>query len=82
MAEYLYEREILAEGCWDIDNPNRVDLEGNQIHLASEVADALPGKMFQMICDGPVCKFIFSQALTAQEEATLTTTVNNHKQNL
>jgi len=83
--DYEYTRERLTEGdhagSWDIDNPDRVDGEGNRIHLASEVSTAFPGKKFRLRCVGADCTFIFEEELTSEQETTLTTTVNDHKNN-
>jgi hypothetical protein len=80
MAEYLYTRE-LVNGAYDIDNPLRVDGEGFQIHLATEIVAALPGKVFKEYCNGTECKLVFVDTLTSGEETTLTNTVTTHKNN-
>jgi hypothetical protein len=89
MATYNYTRERLAEGDhineWDIDNPDRVDGGLDQIHLATEITAAIPGKILDVpgiICNGSSCTIAFTEALTAGEETTLTTIVNNHKNNV
>jgi hypothetical protein len=83
--DYEYTRERLTggdhAGAWDIDNPDRVDEYDNQIHLASEVSDSLSGKKFKMICNDSDCVFHFEEELTTEQESTLTTIVNNHKNN-
>lgn len=81
MPEYPYTREQNGGGDWDIDNPARVDGEGKQIHLATEVAVAIPGKTFKLFCDESVAKFVFAEALTSGEESTLSATVAAHKAN-
>jgi len=86
MADYEYTREQLASGdhagMWDINNPDRVDGEGNQILLAEEVQTALPGKQFKLNCNDGTATFTFVDSLTTEEESTLDTTVANHKNNV
>jgi len=81
MPEYIYTREQNGGGEWNIDNPARVDGEGNQIHLAKEVEIALPGKAFKLFCDETQARFVFDEALTTEEETTLGDTVAAHKAN-
>ena len=83
---YQFTRENLAagdnSGLWDVDNPDRVSGDpSTQLHLAKEIEAALPGKLFKVRNFGAICNVIFSEALSVEEEATLTTTVNNHKSN-
>jgi len=84
MTDYEYTREKLTSGphagAWDIDNPDRVD-EEKQIHLAKEVETAIPGRKFRLVCADTLATFIFATTLTSEQETTLTTTVNNHKNN-
>lgn len=96
MVTYVYARELLTENDhileekdhineWNIDNPYRTDAEGNQIHLTTEIAAAIPAKGFacpSMVCDGVDCSINFIEDLTPEEIAILTTTVNNHKNNV
>ena len=81
MVEYEYSRELLPDGRFDIDNPNRVDAEGHQIFLAKEVYTALSQKPFGLICDATTATFSFEVDLTTEEKTTLDTTVSNHKNN-
>ena len=81
MADYNYTRGTIASGEYDINNPDRVDVDGNQIWLADEVKTALPGKNFTLSCDASDAYFTFEEALSTGDETTLTTTVNNHKNN-
>jgi|GEM_PF-5638033 len=85
MSQHDFTREQLVgdpyPGAWDVNNPRRVDGEGDQIHLAFEVRSALPGKTFRMRCSGALCRFEFDQDLTAPEIATLDVTVAAHKTN-
>ena len=81
MADYNYTRGTIANGEYDINNPDRVDGGGNQIWLANEVETALPGKSFTLYCDATEATFNFPTALSAGDETTLTTTVNAHKNN-
>jgi len=78
---YSYTRELLPEGAYDIDNPNRVDGEGKQIYLAKEVEPAFPGKHFRVVCDEDSCDIIFEEELDSGEQAVLTQKVNEHKAN-
>jgi hypothetical protein len=80
MVDYVYSRE-LVEGRYDIDNKNRVDGEGNQIHLSNEVSIALPGKLFRLVCDAGEAKFIFNTSLSPEEELVLDACVTAHKNN-
>jgi hypothetical protein len=80
MFEYNFTREIIGD-CYNINNPLRVDGEGNQIWLAKEVEVALPGKKFRLFCDEAVVKFEFETELTSGEQETLSDTVDAHKNN-
>ena len=81
MFEYFYTREIVND-AWNINNNERVDQNGNQICLSSEVEQALPDKMFKMFCAAEECKFVFEVELTENEKSILDLTVYNHKNNL
>lgn len=78
--DYLYTREK-AGGMYNIDNPNRTDLELNQIHLAKEI-EAEITKNFTIICNDGECKIVFEEALTDEEKDTLDIIVENHKNNI
>lgn len=80
MAEYIYTRDLVS-GSYNIENPARVDEGGDQIHLAKEVSDALPGKTFKMICMGTEVKFDFDIALDSGEQTTISNIVTAHKNN-
>ncbi len=80
MPEYLYTREIVS-GAYNIENPLRLSGE-DQIHVAKEVSDALPGKTFKMICEGTEVKFNFDQTLDAGEQTILSNIVTAHKDNI
>ncbi len=80
MTEYIYQRELI-NGTWNIDNYDRVDGEGNQIHLAKEVETSIPDKVFKLCCNGSEAKFIFTTELDANEQTTLGNTVTAHKNN-
>jgi hypothetical protein len=81
VATYNYSREIV-DNLYDIDNVARVDGEGNQIYLAQEIEAALPGKNFNVVCNGADAAIIFTEDLTAEEQTTLGTIVSNHKNNV
>ena len=80
MNEYNYTREIV-DSEYNINNPARLDGEGNQIFLGDEIVAALPGKSFKILGDAGVCKIQFDTALTDGEKTTLDTVVSNHKNN-
>lgn len=79
--DYTYARALLGSGQWDIDNPNRVDGGGAQIHLVKEIEAALPIITFTLRCDGAVLTICCDNPLTAGEEATITGLVSSHKAN-
>jgi hypothetical protein len=81
MVEYLYTRELI-DGCWNVENIDRKDEEGNHIFLGQEIQIALPGKMFNFILDGAEIKFVFEEELSEAEQSILGTVVYNHKNNL
>ena len=83
---YEYTREKLTSGshtgAWDIDNPDRVDGEGQQIYLSNEIQSVLPDKHFTVNCNSGVCSIDFNgTTLTSEEKSTLDVTVANHKSN-
>jgi len=89
MHEYFYTREHLTDGqyagSWNIENPERVDIEGNQIHITKEIKDglSLDCRMFCNIDnDISKVKFIFTSELTPEQKSQLDTIVYNHKHNL
>jgi hypothetical protein len=77
--EYNYSRE-LVNGAYNIDNPLRVDLEGNQIYLAKEIQAQIPS-IIGLKCHNSNCEIDFSEELTTEEKALLDTLVSNHKNN-
>jgi hypothetical protein len=81
MKEYSYERSTISDGRRDIDNPLRVDGEGNQIHLSKEIESALPGKNFKLKCHGDNAVLIFDNDLSSEEENLLSQVVISHKNN-
>jgi len=87
MYVYNYTREYVESyNNWNINNPQRVDIDGNQIFLAEEVEQALPDKSFLFYGgynqDPTIARFEFEIELSAEEIVTLDTTVYNHKNNL
>lgn len=78
--EYDYTREKLPDGQWDINNPNRVDAEGHQIKLITEVIAAIEIEV-SMLCAGPSCKLVSPTEWTSEQEDTVATVVANHKAN-
>jgi len=79
-VEYVYIRS-LVNGMYNIDNPERVDGEGNRIHLAKEIEAEFPDWDFNVRNNGSVCKIVYSEALTAPEKTTLDGIVIAHKNN-
>lgn len=81
MITYFYTREIVNDH-WNINNPERVDIDGNQIYLSKEVETALPEATFRMYCNGSEVCFLFDSELSVSDKETLDTCVSNHKNNL
>lgn len=81
MVEYAYERSALEGGRFDIQNPDRVDGEGEQIYISKEVEAALPGKEFKLRCHHQETIFYFESELSSVEEALLAETVVKHQSN-
>ena len=79
MTEYTYTRE-LVNGVYDVNNPDRLDVEGNQIYLVDEILTAL-SKKANMHCNGSDMHLEFEDELTTQEKTTLDTVVADHKAN-
>ena len=81
MSEYFYTREMVGND-WNIENPLRIDGEGNHIFLAREAENALPNKMFKLFCVESEVKFVFEEELSENEQTILGQVVYNHKNNL
>jgi len=87
--EYKYNREIInydvngeTGKCWDINNRNRIDGDGNQIFLSNEVQDAITNHKFILICNSDNATFVFDRELTQEEKDILDVTTYNHKNNI
>jgi hypothetical protein len=80
MAEYTSTRSIV-NGCYNVDNPLRLDGSEKPIHLAKELETALPGKIFTLCCSGAEIKLCVDGTLTSGEQTTLSTTVTAHEDN-
>jgi len=80
MAIYNYSRELVS-GQYNINNKERVDGEGNQIHIFTEIKAVLPGKPFKINCSDTSVEFNFNDSLSAEEKTTLDNTVASHKNN-
>lgn len=91
---YHYTREILQSpdpwaGSWDIENPNRVDGEGNQIYLEKEIMNyedeyqvkPFWGK-FNTNSYSADYEIIFLFELSPEQKTIIDTFVYNHKHNL
>jgi hypothetical protein len=82
MYKYYYTREIV-DGNYNIDNPNRVDGEGNKVLLADDVETLFPTYQFRIYCgEGNVTIAFLGNELTNGEKIDLDTCVYNHKNNL
>jgi hypothetical protein len=82
MAEYIYTRDLLPDGEWDINNPNRVDGQGDQIMLAYEIAQAIPAiTHIDLVCVDAEAKVTTDPDLTPEQKTTMDTVVANHKAN-
>ena len=73
-TEYSYLRSTLTGG-WDVDYPGRT-------RLAKEIETTLSGKKFRICCEGTSCKAIFEVALSAGDETTLDSIVDDHQNNV
>jgi hypothetical protein len=81
--EYLYIREWDNVGsCWLVENPQRIDINGHQIYLSSEVKEDVAVVPFTMICDQAMLKFIFNDPLTPNQKTELDTTIYDHQHNI
>ena len=84
---YSYTRSKLLTGVhigsWNINNPDHLDIDGNQIYLSNEIEEALPGKLFTVHCSYEECNIIFPEDdLTQEEKTILDAIVNNHQNNV
>lgn len=79
--EYEYTRHIRPDGRYDIDNPDRVDGEGNQILLAKEIHETFPDLLIKTQCVELVFKVITEIELDSTQQATLTQVVLDHQAN-
>ncbi len=80
MKEYIYSREK-TDGKYDIENQERVDGEGEQIHLAKEIEAAFSCGCFRVICNGAECKVMFKIDPTEDQKSLLDGIVLAHKNN-
>lgn len=82
MYKYYYTREIV-NNAYNIDNPLRVDGEGNQIFLVDEIESLFPNKRFKLFCGNNLVNVVFyDSSLTDDEKIDLDECVYNHKNNL
>ena len=82
MYKYYYTREIVNND-YNIDNPARVDGEGNKILLAQEIETLFPNNKFHVFCCNDLATVAFYyMALTASEKIDLDKCIYNHKNNL
>ena len=78
---YNYNRPQV-EGIYKIDNPDRVDGEGKQIHLSIEIQTEFPSYPFSVRCFKTDCNIEFvNRELTTEEKTSLDTIVSNHINN-
>jgi len=80
MITYTYERSII-NGKYDINNPNRIDIEGNQIYLSDEITSQI-SNLYKISCNNTVCNITFKEELTKVEKDLLETILYNHKNNI
>jgi len=81
MFEYSYTRD-LVDGRYNINNEARVDGEGEQITLWSEIkAASFASKLCGIKCSGDTAKVCTSEELTGAEQTELDTIVSDHKNN-
>jgi hypothetical protein len=81
MNDYYYERGSVDDAMYAIENPHRVDADGNQIRIALEIQAALPGVVFRTYADGSVFRVQTDEALTPAQIETLGALVETHKAN-
>ena len=84
-AEYSFFRPYNSSGNYYlIDNPNRTNADGSQIHLAFEISEEslFSGEVFVLICNGTNATFIFQTALDGAEESKLEDMVGDHTNNI
>lgn len=79
--DYEFPRHIRPDGRYDIDNPVRLDGEGNQIHLASEVRAVFPSLIIKVQCMNLTAKITTEVELSAEDQAVLTQVVLDHQAN-
>lgn len=82
MADYTYSRELIQGVGYNINHPQRVDEADNQIYLAKEIEEQLPGKVFIVSCFSHECIVSFEEELTSEEESILAAVVQAHKDNV
>lgn len=78
MSEYIYTREF---GDMIHSNPSTYNIGhvGEPEDIAQRIKDVLPGVIFVVCNNGTECKVITTEALTTEQEATLTATIVAHK---
>ena len=78
---YNYDRPQV-DGIYKIDNPERVDGEGNQIHFSKEIETRFPTYKFSVSCFKLQCKINFiERTLSTEEKNDLDDIYNNHINN-
>ena len=81
MSVHNYTRD-LVNGVYDINNPERIDSEGNHIDLYMEIAENEGFcHKFDIKCSQNECQVIFNFDLTDEQISELNTIVQNHKNN-
>ena len=81
MTTYSYTRTAQTGGGYDVENIDRVDGEGLQIYLATEIEAALPSKPFKIHCNNTAMDIIFNDALSAGDKTKLDGVVSDHQSN-
>jgi hypothetical protein len=81
---YNYTRELMIESpVYNIDNPLRVDENGNQIWLYKEILEYLPNSQWRKIdCAAESAVIYFDLELSIEDKQILDDVVYRHKNNL
>ena len=80
MVTYSYTRSVDSHGP-DVDNPSRVDGNGNQIFLYTEILSQIAKNLTRIIGNGEDLDVIFTAELSTEEKTLLDTIITDHKNN-
>ena len=82
LKRHVYQRSFLTRrGCYDIDNPDRLDIMGRVVPLRVDIKKAFPGRKFSVTCNGEDCVILFEQELSMEDIVVLNSVVYDHKLN-